>query len=206
MSEPPALADGLSADALAKEMTVRGRLQRTVEPGGGLIAKRNQKYLILNARNFQHEQWFADGNEVEAAGETKPDLMTTYMEGTPFEAASMRALSAGSSASQTDSRTLTKVLVTGDAIVQAQPDTAIITVSVVTQGRNALAAQQENARKSDAVISALKSAAGTGAEIKTSGYSLQPIRVYKEGQPPTITGYEARNSVTVTLPDLTKVG
>jgi uncharacterized protein len=42
--------------------------------------------------------------------------------------------------------------------------------------------------------------------VKTSGYSLQPQRVYKEAQPPTITGYEARNSVTVTLSDLKKVG
>ena len=71
---------------------------------------------------------------------------------------------------------------------------------------NALDAQQENATKSDAVIRALKTAAGAGAEIKTSGYSLQPIRVYRQSQPPLITGYEARNSVTVILSDLTKVG
>jgi uncharacterized protein YggE len=206
MSEPPASAGGLSANAFAKEMTVRGRLQRTVEPGGWVITEGNQKYLILNARSFQNEKWFADGNEVEAAGETRPDVMTTYMEGTPFEVRSMRGLAAGGSASQTESRGSTKVAVTGDAIVQAQPDTAILTISVVTQGRNALDAQQENASKSDAVIRALKSAAGAGAEIKTSGYSLQPIRIYKEGQPPTITGYEARNSVTVTLSDLSKVG
>jgi uncharacterized protein YggE len=69
-----------------------------------------------------------------------------------------------------------------------------------------LDAQQENANNSDAVVRALKGAAGAGAEVKTSGYSLQPIRVYKEGQPPTISGYEARNSVTVTMSDLTKVG
>jgi uncharacterized protein YggE len=43
-------------------------------------------------------------------------------------------------------------------------------------------------------------------EVKTSGYSLQPQRVYKEGQPPTITGYEARNTLTVTMSDLTRVG
>jgi uncharacterized protein YggE len=110
------------------------------------------------------------------------------------------------STTQADSRGLTKVLVTGDSIVQAQPDTAILTVSVVNQARRAIDAQQENATKSDAVVRALKAAAGPGAEIKTSGYSLQPIRVYKENQPPTITGYEARNSVTVTLSDLTKVG
>jgi uncharacterized protein YggE len=107
---------------------------------------------------------------------------------------------------QSDSRSLTKVMVSGDSIVQAQPDTAILNISVVTQARAALDAQQQNANKSDAVVRALKSAAGAGAEIKTSGYSLQPQRVYKENQPPTIVGYEARNSVTVTLGDLTKVG
>jgi uncharacterized protein len=55
-------------------------------------------------------------------------------------------------------------------------------------------------------VRALKAAAGTGAEVKTSGYSLQPQRVYKENQPPTIVGYEARNSVTVTTSELNKVG
>jgi len=112
----------------------------------------------------------------------------------------------GSGVNQNESRTLTRVLVTGDSIVQAQPDTATLTISVVTQARRALEAQQQNANQSDAVVRALKGAAGAGAEIKTSGYSLQPVRVYKEGQPPTITGYEARNSVTVVLSDLTRVG
>ena len=105
-----------------------------------------------------------------------------------------------------DNRRVTRVMVAGDSIVQAQPDTAIVTVAVVTQNRQALAAQQDNATKTDAVVRALKAAAGSGAEVKTSGYSVQPQRVYKEGQPPTISGYEARNSVTVTLSDLTKVG
>ncbi|HET9787664.1 MAG TPA: SIMPL domain-containing protein, partial [Pyrinomonadaceae bacterium] len=72
--------------------------------------------------------------------------------------------------------------------------------------KRAIDAQQENAAKSESVVRALKAAAGPGAEVKTSGYSLQPQRIYRENQPPTITGYEARNSVTVTLGDLSKVG
>lgn len=100
----------------------------------------------------------------------------------------------------------TRVLVSGDSIVQAQPDTSVLNISVVTQGTRALDAQQQNAIKSEAVIRAIKAAAGAGAEVKTSGYTLQPMRVYKQGQPPVITGYEARNSVTVILSDLTKVG
>lgn len=105
-----------------------------------------------------------------------------------------------------DNRRATRITVGGDSIVQAQPDTAILTISVVTQARRAIDAQQENATRTDAVMQALKAAAGTGAEIKTSGYSVQPQRQYRENQPPTITGYEARNTVTVTLNDLKKVG
>jgi hypothetical protein len=97
-------------------------------------------------------------------------------------------------------------LVAGDSLVQAQPDTAILLISVVTQARQAIEAQQENATRSEAVLRAVKAAAGSGSEVKTSGYSLQPQRVYKEGQPPAISGYEARNTVSVTLSDLTKVG
>ena len=190
----------------AKEITVRGKLQKTAEAGGWLIVNRDTKYLLLNAKDFQSHEWFKESTHVEAIGETK-EVMTTFMEGTPFEAKTLKpfeqqAVTSGGS----ENRRVTRVNVVGDSIIQAQPDTAILTISVVTQARNALDAQQQNATKTDAVIRALKAAAGTGAEIKTSGYSLQPQRVYKENQPPTITGYEARNSVTVTTSDLNKVG
>jgi uncharacterized protein len=202
-----ALVTILAGVAAAKEITVRGRLQRTVEAAGWVIVSGNQKYLILNAQRFQSEKWFAEAIEVEAVGETKSDVMTSFMEGSPFEVRTMRPFDQGGSGeNQNASRGLTKVWVTGDSIVQAQPDTAILSISAVSQAKRALDAQQDNANKSDAVVRALKSAAGAGAEIKTSGYSLQPQRVYKEGVPPTITGYEARNSVTVILSDLTKVG
>lgn len=105
-----------------------------------------------------------------------------------------------------DSKRSTRVTVTGNSIVRAQPDTAMIYVAVVTQSKNAIEAQQQNATRTDAVVKALKAAAGAGAEVKTSGYSIEPQRVYKENQPPTIVGYEARNRVTVTMSDLKKVG
>lgn len=125
---------------------------------------------------------------------------------TILSAVALMTLLSAQSFAQSDSRGLTKVIVSGDSIVNAQPDTAILTIAVVSQAKNALDAQQDNAKKSEAVMSTLKNAAGEGAEVKTSGYSLQPMRVYKEGQPPTITGYEARNSVTVIMSDLTRVG
>ncbi|MGB9180911.1 MAG: SIMPL domain-containing protein [Pyrinomonadaceae bacterium] len=105
-----------------------------------------------------------------------------------------------------DNKRSTRVVVTGNSTVRAQPDTANIFIAVITQSKTAIDAQQQNATRTDAVVRALKSAAGAGAEIKTSGYTIEPQRVYKENQPQTIVGYEARNRVTVTMNDLKKVG
>ena len=189
------------------DKTVRGRLQRTVEAGGWLVVDKSEKFLLLNAQRFQNERWFKEGVEVEATGETK-DVMTVYMEGTPFEAQSLVPVTAqgGNQIVPGTERRVTRVIVSGDSIVQALPDTAILSISVVTQAKNALDAQQQNAARTDAVVRTLKGAAGAGSEVKTSGYSLQPQRIYRENQPPTITGYEARNTVTVVIGDLTKVG
>lgn len=203
------LLAGLSAQASAAEATVRGRLARTVEAGGWLITTGSQKYLILNFQRWQNEKWFKEGAQVEATGDERRDTITIYQEGTPFEVRTLRPFADGVSDAGAQSITSplpTRVLVTGDSIVQAQPDTAIVVISVVTQAKTALEAQQQNATQSEQVVRAVKTAAGINAEVKTSGYSLQPQTVYKEGQPPTITGYQARNLVTVTMSDLTKVG
>ena len=53
-------------------------------------------------------------------------------------------------------RLVSRVMVTGEADSKAPPDTAVIVVSVVTQNKRALEAQQQNARKSEAVIRAVK--------------------------------------------------
>ncbi len=185
----------------AQQKSVRGRLAPTVESGGWLIVDANQKYLLLNAGKFTGESWFANGALVAATGEIKPGAVTIYQEGTPFEARTLRPVQ-----NSGDVKRLTTVTVSGDARVTAQPDTAIVSISVVTQNRSAIEAQQQNAAQTTAVLNALKRAAGADAEIKTSGYSLTPQRVYKENQPPTITGYEARNSITATIADLTRVG
>lgn len=230
----------------ADEVTIRGRLAQTVEANGWLVVTPKQSYLLLNAARWRKESWFKADAAVEATGVVKKDVVTTAMEGTPFEARTLRPVSGDSAAQaaqavanevgfhpsadhdrkpvvdslpQTDqdparrgaeatsgTSGLTRVTVSGEATVQAQPDTAMVSVGVTTQGRNALAAQQENARSSDAIVRAVRDAAGANAEVQTSGYSLQPQYAYNQGQAPTITGYEARNMVNVTLSDLTRVG
>jgi uncharacterized protein YggE len=207
----------------SKELTVVGRLTPTVEAGGWLVVAEYGKYLILNASQFRRETWFHEGTLVEATGQVKEGVVSVYMQGVPFQARTMRVRggddnnnrqSAGgvrqavtAEAARGEARaTLTRVTVSGEANVQAQPDTAILTLAVVTQNASASEAQGENASRTDAVVRAVRTAAGAGAEVKTSGYSLQPQYVYKEGTPPSITSYIARNAVTVTMGELARVG
>ncbi len=96
---------------------------------------------------------------------------------------------------------------TGEATVTAKPDRAEINVSVVTEAKDAQTAASQNATKLDAVLRALKGAAGAAAEIKTVSYSLDPnYRYPKPGGAPELAGYTARNSVEVTTPDLDSAG
>ncbi|HBB96337.1 MAG TPA: hypothetical protein DC054_13200 [Blastocatellia bacterium] len=111
----------------------------------------------------------------------------------------------GAGCAKKSSRT-TKVTVAGEATSRVEPDTAVLTVSVVTQNAQALNAQQENARKSEAVTAAVKTTAGSSVEIKTSDYTLQPQYDYRDNRLPKIVGYNARNSVIVTMTDLKNVG
>jgi uncharacterized protein YggE len=99
----------------------------------------------------------------------------------------------------------TKVTVAGEATSRVEPDTATLTISVVTQSGQALTAQQENAQKSKAVADAVKAKAAA-AEIKTSDYTLQPQYDYRDNKLPKIVAYNARNSVIVTMTDLQGVG
>jgi hypothetical protein len=101
---------------------------------------------------------------------------------------------------------LTRITVIGDAQAKIAPDTAVITFSVVTQNTQALIAQQENARKSEAVKTAVETlAADLKPEIKTSEYNLSPQQDYS-GDRPKISGYEVRNTLSVSVKDLTQVG
>lgn len=102
---------------------------------------------------------------------------------------------------------LTRITVVGEAQTKIAPDTAVVTFSVVTQGKQALDAQQENAKKSAAVKLAVETITQNAkAEIKTGDYSLSPEQDYYSGKMPKILGYEVKNTVTVSIKDLNQVG
>jgi uncharacterized protein YggE len=99
------------------------------------------------------------------------------------------------------------IRVTGEATLTAKPDRAEIGIGVVTEAKTAKAAAAENTQRLDAVISGLRKALGPSADIKTTGYSLQPIySAPKPGAARAVEGYSATNIVQVRTEDLTQVG
>ena len=85
-------------------------------------------------------------------------------------------------------------------------DVATISAGVVTQAADANAAMRANAVQMDKVMAAIKAAGIAERDIRTSGISLNPQYKYVENQSPTITGYQASNTVNVKVRDIGKLG
>ncbi len=103
--------------------------------------------------------------------------------------------------------TLSSIRVTGDARVSAKPDRVQIDLGVQTQAQQSQEAAAANARQLDAVLAAVRKAAGPAAQLRTVSYSLSPNYQYHSGGgEPTITGYTALNVVEVQLDDLARIG
>jgi uncharacterized protein YggE len=100
----------------------------------------------------------------------------------------------------------TTLSLTADGQVSTAPDMATVSFAVVTQGKTASDALKANNGRMNAVPAALKSAGIAAKDIQTSNLNLNPQYVYKDNLPPTLTGYEARDQITVRVNDLSKTG
>lgn len=92
------------------------------------------------------------------------------------------------------------------ADLKKAPDIAIVSAGVVTQNRNARQAMADNALKMNAAFTALKAAGIADRDMQTAGISLSPQYVYEENKPPKISGYQASNTLTIKIRDMSKVG
>jgi uncharacterized protein len=99
------------------------------------------------------------------------------------------------------------ILVTGQAKVSETPDRVYIDIGVTTQAQKSEAATSENAARSSAIVAAVKRAAGSGAQLTTTEYSVSPSYNYpRDGGSPSIVGFTASNVVRVRLDDLRRIG
>jgi uncharacterized protein len=100
---------------------------------------------------------------------------------------------------------VSSIRVTGDSQVTAKPDRVQIDIGVTSHADKSADVATQNAHQTDAVLSAVKKAAGSTAVLKTVNYSLTPTYRYQNGHEPTLSGYSASNLVQVQLDDLTKI-
>jgi uncharacterized protein len=99
------------------------------------------------------------------------------------------------------------VRASGEATVAAKPDRAQITIAVLTQASTAQAASAKNATQTTQVLDAVKRTLGVNGQVTTTGYSISPDYQYsRDGSPAKVIGYNATNTVLVTVDDLSLVG
>ena len=97
--------------------------------------------------------------------------------------------------------------VTAEAQVEAAPDLAVLDFGVMTQAPTAAAAARENSERMQAVLQAVRKLHGADARISTGSYTLHTNQTApRDGSPPRVTGYTARNVVSLKTKALDRVG
>jgi uncharacterized protein YggE len=103
--------------------------------------------------------------------------------------------------------------VTGEGVVRARPDMAVITLGMVSQAESARDALAQNTAAMTEIIDALRGRGIASRDLQTSNFSVSPVysqppldhdpnRPYE----PEIIGYSVHNDLTVRIRDLETVG
>jgi len=100
----------------------------------------------------------------------------------------------------------TLLSVSAQAEAHRVPDVATVSAGVVTQAPDANAAMRANAAQMDKVMAAIRAAGIAERDIQTTGINVSPQYRYAENAPPTITGYQASNTVSLKVRDIGKLG
>ena len=90
--------------------------------------------------------------------------------------------------------------------VKAVPDMASITLGVQTEAPTAQAAMAQNAERMSRIVAALKAQGLADKDIQTSNISLDAQYDYQQNQPPKLRGYQASNTVLITVYEVSRLG
>lgn len=96
----------------------------------------------------------------------------------------------------------------GHGEVNARPDRAVVRLGVRTEAESAAEALNQNNLRMQEVISATVEAGVSEDDIQTQGLRLSPIysRGDDDGGDRTLTGFEAQNSISITIRNLDGLG
>jgi uncharacterized protein YggE len=93
--------------------------------------------------------------------------------------------------------------VSAEGRVSAIPDTATVTIGVVSQGANPVDVKNMNNQKMNQIIAFIKQQGVDAKDITTTGFYASPKYNYSNGQN-TIDGYQATQSVMVKISSIDK--
>lgn len=93
-----------------------------------------------------------------------------------------------------------QISVNGQGKIKVVPDRAVITIGIQNSGKDAKTVKNENDITADKVIKFLKKYEAKTAEYKTTQVSLNQVYDYQKKQ----TNYQASQSITIALKDLSK--
>lgn len=104
-----------------------------------------------------------------------------------------------------------RVSVTGEGWTSRAPDLALVRLTVLRAAPTAAAALGEANTAMTAVTAAMPAFGVAPRDLQTGGFQISPQYRYENRSdgtqaPPTLTGYEVRNTLNVRVRDLTKIG
>jgi uncharacterized protein YggE len=102
-----------------------------------------------------------------------------------------------------DADTTGSITVSGSSAIRVQPDRVVVVLGVETFARTPSASRDENARRSKAVLDAIRTQGIADKDIATANLTLQPR--YDDYERNIISGYGARNTIAVTLRSVEKL-
>ncbi len=110
-------------------------------------------------------------------------------------------------ASSGSAQSKTEVTVRGQATIYAEPDIAVLTFGVISEGNRAETAYFQTSSKINRVISELKKLGINSKDIKTLRMNVYPKYSYnKDDGTSKITGFYASTDLNITVRDFSKLG
>lgn len=98
------------------------------------------------------------------------------------------------------------ISVSGEGVIEVQPNRATISVGVVTREKNSADVQTANAKAASSVINSIVALGIERKNISTGNYNFSPTYRQHDNGKTELDGYEATNTVTVIVDDLNLVG
>ena len=98
------------------------------------------------------------------------------------------------------------IAVTGEGQVAISPDRALVSIGIDSDAPTSAAAAADNARRTRAVVAALRAAGAAATDIRTQSYSVQPQWQYSPSAPPHRKGYRASMQLQLSVSNLPRLG